>query len=182
MAPSRKPGAGEVLIKVAAAGLNHADLAQAKGRYPPPPGASDILGMEVSGNIAELGSDITGWNEGDQVCALLAGGGYAEFCGGVQGMPAARAQRRFTARCGGAAGSAFHRLDQPDGRRAAQTRRARADPWRLQRHRHGRDPALRRARPRGVLDRRRARKNARRAKASARTRDQLPRRRISSRW
>jgi NADPH2:quinone reductase len=77
--PKPKPGAGEVLIKVAAAGLNHADLAQAKGTYPPPPGASDILGMEVSGTIVELGAGVTGWNEGDEVCALLPGGGYAQY-------------------------------------------------------------------------------------------------------
>ena len=77
--PKPKPGAGEVLIKVAASGLNHADLAQAKGTYPPPPGASDILGMEVSGTIVERGADVTGWNDGDEVCALLPGGGYAEY-------------------------------------------------------------------------------------------------------
>jgi NADPH2:quinone reductase len=68
-----------VLIKVAASGLNHADLAQAKGTYPPPPGASDILGMEVSGTIEELGASVTGWNDGDEVCALLPGGGYAQY-------------------------------------------------------------------------------------------------------
>ena len=56
--PEPKPGAGEILIKVAAAGLNHADLSQAKGNYPPPPGAPDTLGMEVSGEIAELGADV----------------------------------------------------------------------------------------------------------------------------
>jgi putative PIG3 family NAD(P)H quinone oxidoreductase len=74
-----KPGAGEVLIEVAAAGLNHADLAQAKGMYPPPPGASDTLGMEVSGTIAELGAGVSHWKTGDKVCALLPGGGYAQF-------------------------------------------------------------------------------------------------------
>jgi NADPH:quinone reductase len=73
------PGAGEVLIAVAAAGLNHADLAQAKGSYPPPPGASPILGMEVSGRIAALGTNVTGWKDGDEVCALIPGGGYAQF-------------------------------------------------------------------------------------------------------
>ncbi len=77
--PAPKAGAGEVLIKVAAAGLNHADLAQAKGLYPPPPGASDTLGMEVSGTIAELGAGVIGWKPGDAVCALLPGGGYAEY-------------------------------------------------------------------------------------------------------
>ncbi|HEX3672855.1 MAG TPA: NAD(P)H-quinone oxidoreductase [Rhizomicrobium sp.] len=77
--PAPRPAAGELLIKVAAAGLNHADLAQAKGMYPPPPGASDTLGMEVSGTIAELGTGVIGWKPGDAVCALLPGGGYAEY-------------------------------------------------------------------------------------------------------
>ena len=70
---------GEVLIQVAAAGLNNADLLQARGHYPPPPGASPILGMEVSGIIAELADGVTGWTIGDKVCALLPGGGYAEY-------------------------------------------------------------------------------------------------------
>jgi len=84
-APAPAPKAGEVLIQVAAAGLNHADLAQAQGRYPPPPGASDILGMEVSGTIAELGEGVRGFAIGDEVCALAAGGGYAEFCAAPEG-------------------------------------------------------------------------------------------------
>ena len=74
-----EPGSGEILIKVAGAGLNHADLLQAKGHYPPPPGASDILGMEVSGTIAALGSGVEGFAAGDPVCALIPGGGYAEY-------------------------------------------------------------------------------------------------------
>lgn len=78
--PQPAPGKGEVLINVAAAGVNHADLAQAQGRYPPPPGASDILGLEVSGEIAALGDGVSGFEFGQKVCALLAGGGYAEFC------------------------------------------------------------------------------------------------------
>jgi NADPH:quinone reductase-like Zn-dependent oxidoreductase len=73
-----KPGPGQVLIKVAAAGLNNADLLQARGKYPPPPGASTILGMEVSGTVIELGAGVSEWKSGDRVCALLAGGGYAE--------------------------------------------------------------------------------------------------------
>lgn len=73
------PAAGEVLVKVAAAGVNRADLLQRQGNYPPPPGASDIIGMEVSGTVAELGTEVTGWNTGQQVCALIAGGGYAEY-------------------------------------------------------------------------------------------------------
>lgn len=73
------PGAGEVLIKVAAAGLNHADLAQARGMYPPPPGAPETLGMECSGEIVELGAGVSDWRVGDSVCALIPGGGYAEY-------------------------------------------------------------------------------------------------------
>jgi len=77
--PDVSPGPGEVLVKVSAAGVNRADLLQAAGQYPPPPGASELLGMEVSGVIAELGSDVEGWSPGQEVCALLAGGGYAEY-------------------------------------------------------------------------------------------------------
>jgi NADPH2:quinone reductase len=74
-----RPGPGEVLIAVQAAGLNNADLLQARGLYPPPPGASEILGMEVSGTIVELGDGVSGWSTDDPVCALIPGGGYAEF-------------------------------------------------------------------------------------------------------
>ncbi|MBA2588923.1 MAG: NAD(P)H-quinone oxidoreductase [Alphaproteobacteria bacterium] len=77
--PRPAPGPGQVLITVAAAGLNNADLLQARGHYPPPPGASPILGMEVSGTIAELGDGVAGWRLGEKVCALLPGGGYAQF-------------------------------------------------------------------------------------------------------
>ena len=76
--PVVSAGAGEVVIKVAAAGVNRADVLQAAGKYPPPPGASDTIGMEVSGVVAEVGPDVTGWTVGQEVCALLAGGGYAE--------------------------------------------------------------------------------------------------------
>ncbi|MGZ5364217.1 MAG: NAD(P)H-quinone oxidoreductase, partial [Mycobacterium sp.] len=77
--PDIAPRVGEILIKVSAAGVNRADLLQAAGKYPPPPGASETLGLEVSGTVAGLGDGVTGWNVGQQVCALLAGGGYAEF-------------------------------------------------------------------------------------------------------
>jgi putative PIG3 family NAD(P)H quinone oxidoreductase len=77
--PDVSPGPGEVLVKVSAAGVNRADLLQAAGLYPPPPGASELLGMEVSGVVTELGSDVEGWSPGQEVCALLAGGGYAEY-------------------------------------------------------------------------------------------------------
>ncbi|NHN57026.1 NAD(P)H-quinone oxidoreductase [Calidifontibacter sp. DB0510] len=69
---------GEVLVDVAAAGVNRADLMQRQGFYPPPKGASELPGLEVSGRIAEVGDGVTGWSIGDEVCAVLAGGGYAE--------------------------------------------------------------------------------------------------------
>jgi putative PIG3 family NAD(P)H quinone oxidoreductase len=78
--PTPVPAAGEVLIKVAAAGVNRPDVMQRKGKYPPPPGASDIPGLEVSGTIVQLGTDVSDWHVGDAVCALVAGGGYAEYC------------------------------------------------------------------------------------------------------
>jgi putative PIG3 family NAD(P)H quinone oxidoreductase len=71
-------GPGDVLIDVVASAVNRADLLQRQGFYPPPPGASEILGLECSGRIAAVGADVTGWSVGDEVCALLAGGGYAE--------------------------------------------------------------------------------------------------------
>ena len=78
--PVPAPGVEEVLIRVAAAGINRADVMQRQGKYPPPPGASDILGLEVSGTIAAVGSGVSEWNVGDLTCALAAGGGYAEYC------------------------------------------------------------------------------------------------------
>lgn len=77
-APDPVPAAGEVLIDVAAAGLNRADLLQRQGLYPPPPGAPEYPGLECSGRIAALGEGVNGFQVGDEVCALLAGGGYAE--------------------------------------------------------------------------------------------------------
>jgi putative PIG3 family NAD(P)H quinone oxidoreductase len=74
------PAAGEVLIKIAAAGVNRPDVIQRYGKYAPPPGASDIPGLEVAGHIQSRGDGVVQWHEGDAVCALLAGGGYAEFC------------------------------------------------------------------------------------------------------
>ncbi len=72
------PGPGEVAIEVVAAGVNRADIMQRWGVYPPPPGASEVLGLEVSGVVADVGAGVTQWRSGDAVCALLAGGGYAE--------------------------------------------------------------------------------------------------------
>jgi NADPH:quinone reductase len=76
--PSLKPG--EVLIEVRYAGVNRPDVLQRSGAYPPPPGASPVLGLEVAGRIVETAPDVTAWKAGDTVCALTPGGGYAEYC------------------------------------------------------------------------------------------------------
>ena len=76
--PDPVPGPGEVVIDVAATAVNRADVLQRKGFYPPPPGASDVIGLECSGTVAAVGEGVGRWQVGDEVCALLAGGGYAE--------------------------------------------------------------------------------------------------------
>jgi len=78
--PIPQPAAGEVLIQVAVAGVNRPDCLQRQGGYPPPPGASDIPGLEVAGTVAALGEGVDNWMVGDKICALLTGGGYAEYC------------------------------------------------------------------------------------------------------
>lgn len=75
-----KPGPGEVLIKVSYVGVNRPEVLQRLGKYNPPPGASPVLGLELSGTVTELGSGVTQWKVGDQVCALTPGGSYAEYC------------------------------------------------------------------------------------------------------
>ncbi len=77
--PDPEPGAGEVLVRVAATAVNRADTLQRQGFYQPPPGTSAVLGLECSGTVAALGEGVTGWSVGDEVCALLSGGGYAEL-------------------------------------------------------------------------------------------------------
>jgi putative PIG3 family NAD(P)H quinone oxidoreductase len=90
--PDLHPGPGEVVVDVAASAVNRADLLQRQGHYPPPAGASDVLGLECSGTVREVGEGIERWQVGDQVCALLAGGGYAEQvlvpAGQVMAVPA----------------------------------------------------------------------------------------------
>ena len=76
--PDPRPGTGEVVLEVAATAVNRADLLQREGRYPPPPGSSDVLGLECSGTVREVGPGVERWQVGDEACALLAGGGYAE--------------------------------------------------------------------------------------------------------
>lgn len=75
-----RPSHGEVLIRVAAAGVNRPDLLQRQGKYPPPPGASPIIGLEIAGTIEAVHASVTSWKPGDRVCALVAGGGYSQFC------------------------------------------------------------------------------------------------------
>ena len=78
--PVPAPGPGEILVKVAAAGVNRPDVRQRQGTYPPPKGATDIPGLEIAGEVAALGAGVKRWKVGDKVCALVVGGGYAQYC------------------------------------------------------------------------------------------------------
>ena len=114
--PTPKPGPGQVLVKVAAAGVNRPDVAQRQGVYPPPPGHSPLPGLEVAGEVVEAGAGVARWKAGDQVCALVNGGGYAEYCIAEETaalpIPAgfdlvrAAACRRPSSRCGTTCSSA----------------------------------------------------------------------------
>lgn len=120
--PVPAPGRGEVLIRVTAAGVNGPDLVQRRGHYPPPKGASDLLGLEVSGEVVALGQDAEGWSVGDRVCALTNGGGYAEYVAVLSGhcLPipdgvdkvdaAGLPETYFTVWS-----NVFHGIDVPDG-------------------------------------------------------------------
>ncbi|MEK6244443.1 MAG: NAD(P)H-quinone oxidoreductase [Pseudomonadota bacterium] len=87
--PTPSPKANEILVKVAAAGVNRPDVLQRMGMYPVPPGASDLPGLEIAGEVTACGADVKLWQSGDKVCALVAGGGYAEYCAApeVQALP-----------------------------------------------------------------------------------------------
>ena len=138
-APLPVPKPDEVLIRVLACGVNRPDVAQRKGHYPPPPGASPIIGLEVAGEVVALGDAVHGLRIGDRVCALTNGGGYAEYRRGAGlAVPAlADRLRRHSRR--GAAGDLFHRLGQSVPGRPAEAGRDGADPWRQLGHRrHGR--------------------------------------------
>lgn len=95
------PRKGEILVKVAAAGVNRPDVMQRKGYYPPPPGAPDIPGLEISGEVVALGEGVTRWALGDKLCALVSGGGYAEYCLAEEGaalpVPAGLSMREAAA-------------------------------------------------------------------------------------
>lgn len=87
--PVPRPGPGELLVRVSAAGVNRPDVMQRQGGYAPPPGASDIPGLELAGTIQAIGSQVTDWSPGEEICALVSGGGYAEFAvvPGAQALP-----------------------------------------------------------------------------------------------
>jgi putative PIG3 family NAD(P)H quinone oxidoreductase len=78
--PVPSPGPTEILVRVRAAGVNRPDVMQRKGQYPPPPGAPDIPGLEIAGDVVAVGGKVTRWKIGDKICALVPGGGYAEYC------------------------------------------------------------------------------------------------------
>ena len=107
--PVPVPGEGEVLIKVAAAGVNRPDVMQRQGLYPPPPGAPDIPGLEIAGEVVALGPNAQRWKAGDRVMALVVGGGYAEYCvaHGSHALPVGSA---VDGRGRGGAGDHLHRL------------------------------------------------------------------------
>src|ERR1044072_7886198 len=99
--PVPKPAKGEVLVRVRAAGVNRPDLLQRKGLYPPPKGISEIPGLEISGEIVALGRGVKGLRRNQAVCALVAGGGYAEYCGvpAPQSLPIPKGMNFVQAAC-----------------------------------------------------------------------------------
>ncbi len=110
--PNPQLQAGEVLVEVSYAGVNRPDLLQRSGSYPPPPGASPVLGLEVAGRVCAVAADVKQWKTGDLVCALTPGGGYAEYCA----VPAPHClpipNGPVFARSGSPSGKFFHGLDQ----------------------------------------------------------------------
>src|SRR3977135_1959502 len=135
-----KPAPGEILIKVNAAGVNRPDVSQRSGSYPPPPGASDLPGLEIAGEVVALGADVKKHKLGDKVMSLVAGGGYAQYCiaqdAQAMTVPPALSMLEEGAR-GGAAGAGLGHVVRARGPPA---RRDAADSRRLVRHRHHGDP------------------------------------------
>ena len=172
-----RAGANDVLVRVEAAGVNRPDIMQRLGKYPPPPGASDLLGLELAGTVERVGASVTRWRSGDRICALVAGGGYAEYCvvpepqacrfppASIASTPRLLPETFFTV---------WTNLFQ---RARLRGRRARPDPRRHQRHRHDRDPAG--ARVRRQRDRhRRISREVRGLRKPRRDGDQLPHHRL----
>ena len=139
--PVPAPGPGEILVKVAAAGVNRPDVRQRQGNYPPPKGATDIPGLEIAGEVAALGPDVKRWKLGDKVCALVVGGGYAQYCLAYETARAAGAAGAFDDRGGGHSGDVLHLLAEHVHARRRQERRLGAGARRHLGHRHHRDHA-----------------------------------------
>ncbi len=175
-----QPAADEVLLRVQAAGVNRPDVLQRKGLYPPPPGASPIIGLEVAGVVVAMGTDVRGVALGDRVCALANGGGYAEYCA----VPATQClpwPRDYDAVRAAALPETFFTVWANlflHGRFRA--RRDRAGAWRQQRHRRHGDPACARVRRGSGVCHGRQRREMHRVRAAWRDGgDQLPQPRIS---
>ena len=167
--PVPAPGPGEILVKVAAAGVNRPDVRQRQGTYPPPKGATDIPGLEIAGEVAALGDGVKRWKLGDKVCALVVGGGYAQYCLALRAARAAGAAVAFDDRGRGHPGDVLHLLAEHVHARA--TSRAATGCWCMAARRASAPPRScwpRRSAPRSSPPRAR-RKNARRPASSAPT-------------
>ena len=145
--PKPEPAPGEILIKVAAAGLNHADLAQARGGYPPPPGASQTLGMEVSGTVEAVGPSVTDRKAGDKVCALIPGGGYGEYAVAASSSCLSVPASLDLVDAVAFPEALFTVWTNVWDKCAAEAERKSAGAWRLQRHRRQRNPNAEQPRP-----------------------------------
>ncbi len=178
--PMPQPGEGEVLVRVAAAGVNRPDVMQRQGRYPPPAGASDIPGLEIAGEVIALGANVSGVALGDRVTALLPGGGYADHARRGRGTVFADTERSQHGRGGRAAGDVFHGLDQPLRARRLESRRVGSDPRRHQRHRYDGHTARRCLGSARVRHRRHGGEGARLRAAGRGARHRLSHARISS--
>ena len=135
------PGPGEILVKVAAAGVNRPDVAQRSGAYPPPPGASDLPGLEIAGEVVALGAGASKHKLGDKVMSLVAGGGYAQYCIAQDAQAMAVPPALSMQEAGAIPETLMTVWHNVFERGALEARRNAADPWRLVRHRHHGDPA-----------------------------------------
>ena len=169
-------GEGEILIKVAAAGVNRPDVQQRLGQYNPPPGASQVPGLEISGEVVARGEGANRYKVGDQVCALVSGGGYAEYMRGTGTAGLAGAGRRVPGRCRRHSGNVFHGVDKCVRARRAQAGRNAAHSWRFEWNRHDRHPTRARVRLAGVRHRGQRREMRRLCRSRRGTGDQLSRR------
>jgi len=168
--PVPAPGDGEILVRLAAAGVNRPDVMQRQGHYPPPKGATEIPGLEIAGEVVQIGPGVTRWNKGDKVMALVVGGGYAEYCLAFasHALPVPPSLPMIEAA----------RLAQCVRARQACRRRNAARAWRLVWDRHYGYPARQSVRCARHRDRRHAGEMRRLPQARRRSRHQLPHRRL----